>query len=111
MDCGADGQVLTSVSTPSQPSGGHQKTFHLITNRWHTIWPEFRNAVTDLMESYKQERPDWSDIRILYLELPDEPLAEDAEWSIGVVFSRADTMWTLPYHGWTAAPDRARAFW
>jgi hypothetical protein len=54
---------------------------------------------------------DWSNVRTLYLELSDEPLAEDAEWSIGVVFSAAETMWVLPYRGLVPVPEEATAIW
>lgn len=111
LDCGADGQILTLVSTPTQPTRAHQKSFQLIMERWQTIWPEFKRVITDLMVSYKQATPDWSDVRTLYLHIPDEPLAEDAEWSLDVVFSSSDTLWTLPYSGWTAVPGRAQAMW
>jgi hypothetical protein len=63
------------------------------------------------MERYKQEPADWSSIRTLYLELADEPLAEDGEWSIGVVFSAAEMMWVLPYRGQAPEPDEAQAIW
>ena len=111
MDCGADGQVLTLVCTPSQPNGIHEKSFQSIASRWASIWPDFRSSITGLMERYKQGPPDWGSIRTLYVELSDEPLAEDSAWSIGVVFSAADTMWVLPYHGLVPAPEEAQAIW
>ena len=111
LDCGADGQILTQVCTTSQPNGTHQKSFQSIAHRSRTIWPEFRRSITELMERYKQDPPDWSSVRILYVELSDEPLVEDAEWSIGVVFSNTETMWVLPYHGLVAVPDQAQAIW
>ena len=111
MDCGADGYVLTLVCTTTQPNGIHQKSFQIIANRWGKIWPDFRCSITELVERYKQGPADWANIRILYLELPDEPLAEGAEWSIGVVFSAAETMWVLPYHGLVPAPEEASAIW
>ena len=113
LECGEHGQILTSVSTPSTPTGAHQKTFHLIADRWSAIWPQFKSAIDALMEKYRHDQilPDWSNIRLLYLELPDEPIAEEAERSIGVVFSGADTIWTLPFTGLIAAPERAQAIW
>jgi hypothetical protein len=72
--------------------GFHQKSFQLIIERWPIIWPEFKRVITDLMESYNQDAPDWSSVRTLYLHIPDEPLAEDAEWGIDVVFSSSDTL-------------------
>jgi hypothetical protein len=110
LDCGADGQVLTLVCTPSQPSGTHEN-FDAVASRWQSIWPDFRSSITALMERYKQEPADWSGIRTLYLEFSDEPLAEDAEWSIGVVFSAAETMWVLPYRGLAPVPEEAQAIW
>ena len=44
------------------------------------------------MQRYKQTPPDWKDVQVIHLELPDEPLDEGSEWSIGVVFSSADTL-------------------
>lgn len=111
LDCGADGQILTLVITSSQPTGFHQKSFQLIVDRWQIIWPEFKRVITDLMESYKQAAPDWSNVRALYLHIPDEPLAEDAEWGLDVVFSSSDTLWSLPYSGWTAVLGQAQAMW
>src|ERR1044071_9957489 len=87
LDCGSDRQVLTLVKTPSPPHGIHQRNFQLIIERWETIWPEFRTVITELMESYKQDSPDWNNMRALYMELSDEPVIEDAAWSLGVVFS------------------------
>ena len=111
LDCGADGQVLTVVCIPSHPNGIHEKSFQTVASRWLSIWPDFRRSITTLMERYKQGPPDWSSIRTVYLELSDEPLAEDAEWSIGVVFSAAETMWVLPYRGLAAVPEEAQAIW
>jgi len=111
LTCGTDGPALTLVSTPSQPCGIHEQNFRTIVTRWETIWPEFRRVITDLMASYRQEPPDWSAIQAVYLELSDEPIAEDAEWSVGVVFSAHDTLWSLPYRGFTACPERAQAVW
>jgi hypothetical protein len=109
MHCGADGQVLTLICTPTQPNGIHENSFQTVAGRWQTIWPEFRRSITDLVERYKQGPVDWGSIRTLHLELSNEPLAEDAEWSIGVVFSAAETMWVLPYHG--LVPGEAQAIW
>jgi hypothetical protein len=111
LGCGEDKQVLTLVCTPSQPNGIHQKSFRSIADRWSTIWPEFQHSITDLMERYKQGPADWGTVRTLYLELSDEPLAEDAEWSLGVVFAAADTMWVLPYRGLVALRDEAQLIW
>jgi hypothetical protein len=111
LDCGAEGPILTLVCTPSQPSGIHQKSFQSIAHHWRTIWPEFRRNITDLMERYKQDPPDWANVRTLYVELSDEPLAEGAEWSIGVVFSTTETMWVLPFRGLVPVRDEARAIW
>ena len=111
MDCGADGQLLTNVGTGSQPTGIHQRSFQAITDHWPTIWPEFRQCITELMQRCKQTRPDWKDVRVLHLELPDEPLEEGCEWSIGVVFSSADTLWFLPYSGWEPLREKAEASW
>jgi hypothetical protein len=111
MDCGADGQVLTTVGTASQPTGIHQRSFQAITDHWPTIWPQFRQCITELMQRYKQAPPDWKDVRVLHLELPDEPLDEGSEWSIGVVFSSADTLWSLPYSGWEPLREEAQAIW
>lgn len=111
LDCGSNGQVLTLVTTSNLPSGIHHKNFQLIVERWEKIWPEFRTVITELMESYKHDSPDWSCMRTLYVELSDEPIAEDAEWSVGVVFSAADTLWTLPYRGWSAVRGQAQAMW
>jgi hypothetical protein len=111
MDCGTDGQILALVSTASRPNGIHEKSFRSIADRWSTIWPDFRRNITDLMRDYNQEPADWGSVRTLCLELPDEPLVEDAEWSIGVVFSEAGTMWVLPYRGLLSLPDKAQAIW
>jgi hypothetical protein len=111
LDCGADGQLFTTIGTSSQPNGIHQQNFQNISKRWFTIWPEFRQCITELMANYKQPEPNWSDVRVVHLELPDEPLAEDAQWSIGVVFSATETMWVLPYRGLAALPDEALAIW
>jgi hypothetical protein len=110
-DCGADGQVLTTVGTSSQPGGIHQKNFQLISERWPNIWPTFQSNIAELMERYKQSKPDWANIRVIHVTLPDEPLVEDAEWSVGVVFSSAETMWVLPYRGWVELPAEAQAIW
>ena len=83
----------------------------MIIERWETIWPEFRTVITELMESYKQDSPDWNNMRALYMELSDEPVIEDAAWSLGVVFSSAETLWTLPYRGWSAVRGQAQAIW
>ena len=111
MDCEANGQILTQVCTPSQPNGIHQKSFQSIAHSWRTIWPDFQRTISDLMERYKQDPPDWNSVRMLHLELSDEPLVEDAEWSVGVVFSTTETMWVLPYRGLVAVPDEAQAIW
>jgi hypothetical protein len=111
LDCGADGRVLTTVGTSGQPSAGHQRTFEAIAERWSTIWPEFRQRITQLMGDYGQAPPNWNDVRVLHLGLPVEPLEEGAEWSIGVVFSSADTVWSLPYSGWEALREKAQAIW
>jgi hypothetical protein len=111
LDCGADGQLFTTIGTNSQPSGIHQRSFQNIAERWPTIWPEFRQCITELMANYKQPEPNWSDVRVLHLELPDEPLDEGGEWSIGAVFSSAEMLWFLPYSGWKALREKAQASW
>ena len=111
LDCGSDGQLPTLITTTSQPNGIHQKSFRAIAGRWSKLWPEFRVSIEQLMRNYRQEQPHWSNVRTIYLELADEPLAEDAEWSIGVAFSDTATMWVLPYRGWTPLPDQAQAIW
>jgi hypothetical protein len=111
MDCGADGQVLTHITTTSPPTGIHQESFQLIADRWQIIWPEFRRLIAELIESYEQDAPDWKRVRTLYVHIPDETLGEDAEWGIDVVFFSSDTLWSLPYSGWTAVPGRAQAMW
>jgi hypothetical protein len=63
------------------------------------------------MQRYKQTPPDWKDVQVIHLELPDEPLDEGSEWSIGVVFSSADTLWSLPYSGWEPLREEAQAIW
>ena len=70
MDCGADGQLLTTVGMASQPTGIHQRSFQAITDHWPTIWPEFRQCITELMQRCKQTRPDWKDVRVLHLSFP-----------------------------------------
>ena len=50
-------------------------------------------------------------MRILYAELSDESLVEDAEWSVSVVFFDTESMWVLPYRGLVAVPDQAQAIW
>ena len=111
LDCGADEQILTLISTPSLPNGIHQKSFQLIVEQWDAIWPEFQTVVIKLMDQYKQDPPDWSAVSALYVELSDVPIAEDAEWSLGIVFSASATLWTLPYRGWSAVPSKAQAIW
>jgi hypothetical protein len=111
LDCGSEGQLLTLVSTTSQPNGTHQKSFQAIASRWSQVWPAFRASIAELMKTCGKDQPDWSSVQTIYLELADEPLAEDAEWSIGVVFSDSATMWVLPYRGWVALREQAQAIW
>jgi hypothetical protein len=63
------------------------------------------------MERYRQGKPDWANVRVLHLTIPDEPLVEHVEWSVGVVFTSAETMWVLPYRGWVELPEEAQAIW
>jgi hypothetical protein len=111
IDCGDDGSFMAVVTTESQPTGAHARTFELICSRWREIWPEFRRIITELMQSYGRETPEWSTVRSVYVCVPDEPIAEDAEWSVGVVFSRDETLWSLPYRGWSACPQQAQAIY
>jgi hypothetical protein len=109
IDCGDDGSFMAVVTTESPPTGAHARTFELICSRWGEIWPEFRRIISELMQSYGRETPEWSTVRSVYVCVPDEPIVEDAEWSVGVVFSRDETLWSLPYRGWSACPQQAQA--
>lgn len=109
LECGDDGSFPVVVSTESQPTGAHSRTFELIRSRWPEIWPGFRRAITELMVSYGRETPEWSGVSKIYIGIPDEPIAEDAKWSVGVVFPDSETLWSLPYRGWTACPQQAQA--
>jgi len=100
---------MAIVSTDGPPSGIHAKNFDTILARWTEIWPEMRQVFSELMESYHHERPDWKRVNCVYISLTSQPIVEDAEWSVGVVFSGSDTLWSLPYHGWTACPQQAQA--
>jgi hypothetical protein len=111
MDCGEDGRFVAVVTTDSKPSGAHARTFELIRSRWSEIWPEFRGIITGLMESYGRETPQWSAVQTVYVCVPDEPIVEDADWSVGVVFSGSETFWSLPYRGWSACPQQAQAIY
>ena len=111
IDCGDDGSFMAVVTTESQPTGAHAQTFQLICSHWQEIWPSFRQIITELMESYKREAPDWSRVSSVYISVPDEPIVEDAEWSVGVVFFGSDTLWSLPYRGLSACPQQAQAIY
>jgi hypothetical protein len=109
VDCGEDGSFTAVVTTDGQPSGIHAKNFEAIVSRWHEVWPEFRRIITELIASYGRERPIWSSVSCVYIDSPAEPIIEDAEWSIGVVFSADSTVRSLPYQGWAARSEQAQA--
>lgn len=111
IKCGDDGNFIAVVTTESQPAEAHKRMLELVCARWGEIWPEFKRSITQLMVSYGRQSPDWSSVRSVYFELPDEPIAEGAEWSIGAVFSSDDTLWSLPYCGWAACPQQAQAIY
>jgi hypothetical protein len=102
---------MAAVTTESQPSGAHARTYELICSHWQEVWPEFRRIITELTESYGRETPDWSRVSSVYIGIPDEPISEDARWSLGVVFFGNDTLWLLPYRGWLACPREAQAIY
>lgn len=102
---------MAVVTTDGQPGGIHAKNFEMIGARWHDLWLEFRHVITDLMVSYGHESPQWTHVNCVYIESPDEPIVEGAEWSIGVVFSVDPTLWSLPYQGWSACPKQAQAIY
>jgi hypothetical protein len=109
--CGDDGCFTAFVTTESQPTGAHASTFDLICSRWSEIWPEFRQIITKLMESYGRGIPDWSAVGSIHICVPDEPIEEDADWSVGVTFSGDETLWSLPYRGWLACREQAQAIY
>lgn len=111
IDCGDDGRFMAIITTDSQPTASHAETFELIRSRWAEIWPEFRSIITGLMESYGHEMPQWSAVQSIYICVPDEPIAESAEWSVSVVFSGSATLWALPFRGWSAFPQQAQAIY
>ena len=111
VDCDEDGIVSVQLETSSPPTTMHQENFQRIVDRWSDIWPQFREIITSLMESYHQEPPDWTAIRTLYLEVPDAAMADDVEWSISIEFSASVTLWALPYLGWSDMRKQAQAIW
>ena len=102
---------MAVVTPESQPTDAHAHTFELICSRWREIWPEFRRIITELMQSHGSETPGWNTVRSVYIHVPEVAIAEDGEWSIGVVFSRDETLWSLPYCGWFACPQQAQAIY
>jgi hypothetical protein len=111
VNCGQDGNFMAAVTTDRQPCGIHEKNFQTIVARWHELWPEFRRIISELMVSYGRARPEWARVNCVYIHTPSEPVVEGGEWSIGVVFRGDDTLWTLPYEGWSACPGQAQAIY
>jgi len=111
VDCGEDGMVSVQLEISSPPATMHQENLQRIVDRWSDIWPQFREIITSLMETYHQGPPDWTAIRTLYLEVPDAAMADDVEWSVSVEFSASVTLWTLPYLGWADMRKLAQAIW
>lgn len=111
LECGDEGSFTAVVTTESPPTEAHARTFELICLRWPELWPEFRRIITELMLSYRRQKPEWKAVSSLYICVPDEPLAEDAEWSVDVAFSGSETLWSLPYRGWCACPQQAQAIY
>ena len=111
LDCGQDGSFVAVVSTEGQPSAAHLQNFEAIMSRWQVIWPECRQIITDMIRSYGRAAPDWRNVKSVHIDLSKNPIHEDAEWSVGIVFSGGDTLWALPYEGWVAFPSGAQAFW
>ena len=100
---------MVVVTTEGKPSVADKRNFEMVMSRWGELWPQFRRLIGELMASYEREAPDWSNVNCVYLTIPSVPIAEGAEWGIGVVFRSEQTMWTLPYEGWTVCPDQAQA--
>lgn len=102
---------MAIVTTDGPPSDAHARTYELICSHWVEIWGEVRRVLSELMESYHHERPDWKLVNCVYIHVPIEPMAEAAEWSIGIVFSSDSTLWSLPFEGWSACPREAQAIY
>jgi hypothetical protein len=100
---------MAVVTTDGQPGGSHARNFETIMSRWHELGPEFRRIITTLMMSYGQQAPQWNRVNCVYLSSPAEQIIEQAEWSIGVVFSEDSTLCSLPYQGWSACSKQAQA--
>lgn len=111
LGCGRDGIVSVHVGISSPRTAIHQENFQSIADRWSYIWPQFREIITSLMETYRQGPPDWTAIRTLYLEVPDAVITDDVEWSVGVEFSTSVTLWSLPFRGWSDIRKQAQAIW
>lgn len=111
IECGEDGIFMAVLSTDGPPAPVHAENFDLILSRWPSKWTEFRSVINKLMESYSRPRPDWSAVRCIYINIPDEPMNDESEWSIGVVFSGEDTLWFVPCKGWTCLQGKAQASW
>lgn len=111
LDCGEGGFVPTDISSSSSSPSILHENVEIIVDRWKDIWPSFRESISILMESYRQSQPDWTQIRMLYLELPDALISDEVEWSVSVEFSASVTLWVLPFRGWSELRKQAYAIW
>lgn len=102
---------MAVISTEGQPGDRHRANLDAIIEQWPVIWPEVRDVLTELMVSYGREKPDWKDVSCLYLGIPAVPISTGEEWSIGIVFSVNETLWSLPFRGWAACPNQAQAIY
>ncbi|MBE7497226.1 MAG: hypothetical protein HS117_19970 [Verrucomicrobiaceae bacterium] len=111
LDCGEGGFVPTDISAANASPEILQQNVESIVDHWTDIWPNFREGISTLMESYRQSPPDWTQIRMLYLELPDALISDESEWSVSVEFSASVTLWVLPFCGWLDLRNQAHAIW
>jgi hypothetical protein len=111
LDCGEGGFVPADISDSSSSPATLQQNVESIVDRWTVIWPNFREGISILMESYRQCPPDWTQIRMLYLEVPDALISDAVEWSVSVEFSASVTLWVLPFRGWSDLRNQAHAIW
>jgi hypothetical protein len=51
---------MAVVTCDGQPVGIHAKNFELIASRWHELWPEFRQVITELIRSHGAKGLQWS---------------------------------------------------